>query len=213
LQNPVHNRLVTRGFLIVAMVSFVPGCEIVPIVGSALAQDGPPRQYLPEIQERQRFSDIVCFGTILSTQLTTAVVLGARERSEWLAIAHIDRVIKGDLQGRIIQFKYSWDLALPPGDYFGPPLAHFESGIRYVLFLKSDGADLQVAIPTYQMEIQIAAEPPKMQVAESDPGLALATELVFAVQPASQPEAMATHYFSWAEELIGKRSIAILRIK
>jgi hypothetical protein len=136
---------VTRGFLILSIALFASG-EILPMVSSAHAQEIPLPRYLPDIKNRQSVSDIVCFGTILQTQSTTSVTLDGKEYSESLATARVDRIIKGDLYDRVIRFKY-YDLAMSSGDYFGPPLAHFVSGIRYAFFLKSDGADLKVAVP------------------------------------------------------------------
>jgi hypothetical protein len=87
----------------------------------AHAEDIPPNKYLPSIQERERYSDIVCTATIVNTHATSSMKqLAGEERSEWIAEARVDRVFKGLLGSQVIAFKY-----YGPGprtfDYFGPP--------------------------------------------------------------------------------------------
>jgi hypothetical protein len=190
----------------------VVGVLVVSILLPAHAEERPPSKYLPTVQERERFSDIVCSATILKTQITSrGVRVDGEIRSQSIAVARVDRVFKGGLSSDIIKFEY-YGLGPPStSEYFGPPFANFRPGIRYVLFLRGHGPDLKVAIPFYQMEIQLAPQPPKLVESNAAPDLALARELLFAIP--SAPDTIgrsATHYFSWAEELIGKQSIPLV---
>ena len=55
-------------------------CTLLPI----LAEDIQPNKYLPSIQERERYSDIVCSATIVRTHATSSVKhLAGEERREW----------------------------------------------------------------------------------------------------------------------------------
>jgi len=63
---------------------------------SAHAADIRPNTYLPSIQDRERYSDIVCSATILKTHATGNVEqFAGEERSEWVAEARVDSVFKG----------------------------------------------------------------------------------------------------------------------
>jgi HEAT repeat protein len=70
---------------------------------------------------------------------------------------------------------------------------------------------LEVAIPAYEMEIQLAIQRPKLNESNSEPDLVLAKELFFAIQsaPATIGRSAAT-YFSWAEELIRKEATPLV---
>ena len=78
-------------------------CMLLP----AHAEDIPPNKYFPSIQERERYSDIVCSATIVKTHATSSVKqLAGQERSEWIAEARVDRVFSGFLGPQVIAFKY-----------------------------------------------------------------------------------------------------------
>jgi hypothetical protein len=110
---------------------------------SAHAEDIPPNNYLPSIQERERYSDIVCSGTIVKTHATGRTkVFAGEERSEWIAKAHVDRVFKGFLRSQVIVFMFYGPGPTKTSEYFGPPYADFRSGIRYVFFLRGQASDL-----------------------------------------------------------------------
>jgi hypothetical protein len=179
----------------------------------ARAQDLAPNKFLPEIKERVRYSEIICSATILKiSPAGSAIKLQGAERSQWVAVAGVDHVFKGTLVPKIIEFKY-YGYIPPPGVAvtLTPPMANFRPGIRYVLFLKRHNLDLEVAIPAYEMEIQLATQPPTLDESNSKPDLVLAKELFFAIQ--SAPDTIgrsATTYFSWAEELIGKEAIPLV---
>jgi hypothetical protein len=110
---------VIRRFLVVDAILLALASGTLLIVSSARAQRRATGQYFPKIQERQRRSDIVCLATIIGTRANGSVVLEGEERSQWLATAHVDRVTKGHLPHRVIQFKY-YGLGPTSQDYFRP---------------------------------------------------------------------------------------------
>ena len=57
------------------------------------------------------------------------------------------------------------------------------------------------------MEIQVGSQQSSIEETGSDPDLTLATELVASVNDGAAMAA--THYFDWAEELIGKRMVPL----
>jgi hypothetical protein len=183
-------------------------CTLLP----AHAADIQPNQYLPSIQDRERYSDIVCSATIVNAYTTGNVKqLEGEERSEWIAEARVDRIFKGFLGSQLISFRY-YRLGPRTGSYFGPPVADFHSGIRYVVFLRGRDANLSVAVPFYQMEIEVAPRQVPLDESKTAPELALARELLFAIESAPQTIGrLADHYFSWVEELVGKRSVPLVR--
>jgi hypothetical protein len=102
-------------------------------------------------------------------------------------------------------FNY-YRLVARSADYFGPPDADFESGVRCAIFLKGPESDLHTAIPLYQMEVQLS--PQSHSQPHRSPLSALAQELLLAVQSAPTTIGRsADHYFSWAEDLVGNKIV------
>jgi hypothetical protein len=169
------------------------------------AQELAPNKFLPEIKERGRYSEIICSATILKTSPAgNPIRLQGKEFSQLTAVASVDHVFKGTLDPKIIEFKYYGYIPLPG---LSLPMANFRPGIRYVLFLKRLDSGLEVAVPGYQMEIELGPTN-KAGLSIGTPELALASELVSAIE--SAPTTLgrgATRYFDWTEELIGKKSI------
>ena len=178
---------------------------------SAHAADIRPNTYLPSIQDRERYSDIVCSATILKTHATGNVEqFAGEERSEWVAEARVDSVFKGFLGSQFIVFKYYGLGPAPTSQYFGVPYAAFRSGGRYGLFLRGQGSDLAVTIPFYRMEIEIASRP--LDKSGDASNLRLARELLFAIDYAPQTLGRAaTQYFTWVEELCGNASLPLIK--
>jgi hypothetical protein len=114
----------------------------------------------------------------------------------------------GAVSSQIIHFNYH-RLVPRSADYFGPPNAHFESGVRYAIFLKGRESDLHTAIPLYQMEVQLSRRSLLLSLSpHRSPLSAFAQELLLAVQSAPATVGRsATHYFSWAEELFGNETL------
>jgi hypothetical protein len=168
--------------------------------------------YLPSIQKRIEASEIVCSATILSTNSTSNTVeVGDELAAQWTALASVDQVFKGSVSSQIIHFNY-YRLVPRSADYFGPPDSHFESGVRYAIFLKGRETDLHTAIPLYQMEVQLSPESPSQAQPHRSALSALARELLLAVQSAPATIGRsATHYFSWAEELFGNKTVPLVQ--
>jgi hypothetical protein len=184
---------------VVGLIALLPG----------LAQNIAPNKFLPEIKERERYSEIICSATIVKTSRAgNTVRLQGREVSQWTASARVDHLFKGRLEPKIIEFKFYG--YIPPPE-LSPPMANFRPGIRYVLFLKRHDSVFEVAIPAYQMEIELGS-PNKAGGPIDTPDLALARELISAIE--SEPDTIgrsADKYFSWAEELIGKKTIPLVQ--
>jgi hypothetical protein len=197
--------LLSVGLVVVSVCGF--------LYSNAISQELTPNKFLPQIRERERYSEIICSATIVKTSPAgNEVRLRGQEVSQWSAVAHVDDLFKGTLDPKTIEFKYYGYIA-PPGvpDTLTPPTANFRPGVRYVLFLKRHDLDFEVAIPVYEMEIQLAPEPPTLGESNSEPDIALAKELVFAIQSAPTTIGrLAATYFSWAEELIGKQAIPLV---
>jgi hypothetical protein len=174
----------------------------------ARAQKPAPNKFLPQIKERVRYSEIICSATIVKTSpVGNSIRLQGREVSQSIAVAHVDHVFKGTLDPKTIEFKYY--SYIPPPEV-SPPTVHFRPGIRYILFLRRHDSALEVAIPVYQMEIELAS-PNKIGNPIGTPELALANELISAIQSAPKTIGrLADTYFSWAEELIGKQTIQLV---
>ncbi|HET7184439.1 MAG TPA: hypothetical protein VFI82_07120 [Terriglobales bacterium] len=178
------------------------------LVVGAYAQQ-PPFAYEPSLAKRISYSEIVCSATILKTEkMGRKELIGSAERDEFIAEAEVGRVFKGTLRSPSVRFRYYDFGPYPTPDHIAPPTAFFETGSRYLLFLKGDGQNLQVAVPVWQMEIRLAPRPSSAATSVSPSPAGIAEELFYSVR--SKPKTlgrMATHYFSWAEEVIGKDAI------
>ena len=102
--------------------------------------------------------------------------------AQWTALASVDQVFKGAVSSQTIRFNY-YRLVPRSPDYLSPPDSHFESGIRYAIFLKGRESDLHTAIPLYQMEVQLSPQSPQPQPHPSPPS-ELAQEMLLAVHSA-----------------------------
>jgi len=177
------------------------------VVGASAQQ--PPFDYEPSLAKRIGYSEIVCSATILKTEkMGSKELIGGAERDEFIADAQVGQVFKGTLRSPSVRFRYYDFGPYRPPDHLRPPTAFFETGSRYVLFLKGDGQNLQVAVPVWQMEIRLAPRQSSAATAVSSSLAGIAEELLYSVR--SKPQTlgrMATHYFSWAEEVIGKDAI------
>ena len=175
------------------------------------ATEQAPAAYEPSLAKRIAYSDIVCSVTVVRTKETrkTQVIAGA-ERDEFIAEAEVHRVFKGTIDSPIVRFRY-FRLRRSNGDYFGPPTAFFETGSTYIAFLKDDEKHLEVAVPVFQMEIRTARLEPGALKSTSQSSAAIAEELFYSVR--AEPKTigrMATHYFSWAEEMVGKDAVLVV---
>jgi hypothetical protein len=205
-----HHYFPVRVFRLLAQtVLVIVGLFAIP----ALPQGLQPERFPQTIPERVRYSDIVCSGTVVkNSQAGNPTNVDGEERSQWIATAAIDRVFKGTLGPNFVEFKY-YGYIPPPGvfDIPTPVMADFRPGNRYVIFLNRHGPDLEVSIAPYRMEIQLATRVPALDESNVDLSQVLAKELVSAVQSAPDTIGrLATRYYSWSEELIGKQAIRLI---
>jgi hypothetical protein len=172
----------------------------------AARDEKAPFEYEPSLARRISYSAVVCSATIVRTQkFPTNKVIGGAERNQYIAEAIVDKVFKGTLGSPTIAFRYYDFSTNPTAEYFGPPAAHFEKESRYLVFLSDTGQDLEVSVPVWQMEIALAptSQSDLASLASSTSGIA--DELFYSIR--TKPKTIgrtASHYFSWAEELIGK---------
>jgi hypothetical protein len=199
--DPVRSNLISpkAAFAVVGLIALLP----------PRAQDLAPNKFLPEIKERARYSEVICSSTIVKiTPAGSPVKIQGEDHSQWIALASVDHVFKGTLVPKFIEFKYYGYL---PHSGLSEPMADFRPGLRYVLFLKRQDLGFEVAIPAYQMEIQLAPRPATIDESNPEPDRVLAKELFFAIQSAPDTtRGLADKYFSWAEELLGKEAIPLV---
>jgi hypothetical protein len=202
------NRLAGRVKFLLLAVELVVVSVCSFLYSNAISQELAPNKFLPQIKERERYSEIICSATIVKiSPAGNAVRLQGREVSQWIAVADVDHVFKGTLDPKTIEFKYYG--FIPPPEV-SPPTAYFHPGLRYILFLSTHDSNLEVAIPVYQMEIELAPTN-KAGYPVGTPELALANELVTAIESAPKTTGrLASTYFSWAEELIGKQTVPLV---
>jgi len=186
-------------------------CPTLMMTIPACAGESPPA-YLPSIQKRVEASEIVCSATILQTYPTSNTAeVGVELAAQWTALASVDHVFKGAVSSQIIHFDY-YRLVPRSADHFGPPTAYFESGVRYAIFLKGGDSDLHAAIPLYGVEVKLSPESLWQAQPSPSPLSALAQELLLAIQTAPTTIGRsAEQYFSWAEELLGKKAVPLIQ--
>jgi hypothetical protein len=181
-------------------------CLIICGIGRA---EQPPFAYEPSLAKRISYSEVVCSGTIVKTEKTgKKEMIGGADRDEFIAEADVGQVFKGNLSSHAVRFRYFNFGAYPTPEFITPPIASFDVGSRYIIFLRSRETNLEVAVPVWQMEIPLG---PKLssEAASVPPSLAgIAEELFDSIK--SQPKTLgrtATHYFSWAKEVVGKNAV------
>jgi hypothetical protein len=179
---------------------------------STRAQELPPNRFLRKIADRERYSEIICSATVLTASpVGNAVTLEGKERSQRAVMARVDHVFKGTLDEKIIEFKYyGFPISTGTTEQLSLPTANFRAGIRYVLFLDRHDQNLEPADPPFRMEIELASEPARPTGSIGTLDVALADELILAIESAPTTIGRAaTQYFDWTEELIGRqRSIS-----
>ena len=94
----------------------------------------------------------------------------------------------GAVSSQTIHFNY-YRLVPRSADYSSPPVAHFESGVRYAIFLKGREFDLHPAIPLYQMEVQLSPQSPSQPQPHRSPLSALVQERQFGGGEPPYPQA------------------------
>jgi hypothetical protein len=184
---------------------------------------------LPPPDQRIAHSELVCSATIVDNQLTGRTMnFGSLTTAENLALADVDSVFKGKLTTSTVAFHwYSWPAPEDPSvtphgyAYAGPPLANLRSRTRYLLFLRSDGADAwSVAVPVYELEVLLAPRPDaslsphydSSTLTERERNRELAQEFANAarfVEPQGEAGNVAV-YFEWINQLLGKDAVPFI---
>jgi hypothetical protein len=80
-----------------------------------------------------------------------------------IARLRVDRVFQGKVPARELEFIWyslHWPKTRMGVIYSGPPLAAFHSGKRYLIFLKRRALTWEVAMPLYELDVELAPELP-----------------------------------------------------
>jgi hypothetical protein len=120
-----------------------------------------------DFRERLRMSNVVLSGSIINTSQTGTRTVNDTEVTSNIAHIRVDRVFQG--MASIEELQFTWfslhfELGKVGFAYAGPPLATFESGKRYLIFLKRTDLELEVAMPVYALEVELATSLPRAAV-------------------------------------------------
>jgi hypothetical protein len=109
--------------------------------------------------QRLLISDLVVSGFVESTAPSEMRTINGIKIDANIARFRVDRVFQGEPKD---DFQFTWFSLHMDGKestaYVGPPLASFQSGKRYLIFLKKDKSSWVVAIPMYELESELAPE-------------------------------------------------------
>jgi len=112
-------------------------------------------------------SDLVVSGFVESTLPSEMRTINGINIDTNSAHFRVDRVFQGEPNDN---FQFTWFALHIDGAestaYAGPPLASFQSGKRYLIFLKKDKSSWVVAIPMYAIEAELAPELPPSSVSD-----------------------------------------------
>jgi hypothetical protein len=164
--------------------------------------------------DRLRISDLVVSGIVESSVPRGVLIINGETLNANTARLRVDRVFQGET-AKELQFSWftiHWDGAGGYG-YSGPPLANFQTGKRYLVFLKRNKSGWIVAMPVYALEVELAPEFPSGSLLDLSELLpeqryeALAQELeTAALRVPAPPPGMtgeAAEYFSPVFDLVG----------
>lgn len=161
-------------------------------------------------------SDVVVSGTVVHTSRAATRTINGTEVASNTARARVDRVFQGKAARGELQFTWfspRWEESGGGVIYSGPPLAAFTPGKRYLIFLRRMGSRLEVAMPLYELEVELAPRSPP--AAATDLSLlpmkeryeSVAEELEAAAlaqpPPSSGTTGMAAAIFPWVFDLVG----------
>lgn len=112
-----------------------------------------------DFRERLRMSDVVLSGIVVNTSQAGTRTLSGTDLTSNIARVRVDRVFQGKASAGEIQFTWFSPHSEKGGIgflYSGPPLAAFDPGKRYLIFLKRIGLEWEVAMPLYALEVELA---------------------------------------------------------
>lgn len=117
--------------------------------------------------QRLLISDLVVSGFVESTLPSEVRTINGITIDANRAYFRVDRVFQGEPND---QLQFTWfTLHLEGAEstaYAGPPLASFQSGKRYLIFLKKDKSSWVVAIPMYALEAELAPDLPPHSISD-----------------------------------------------
>jgi hypothetical protein len=151
--------------LIVAGV-IVFGFFMIPVLMSQTSNSLPwtmPGNFV----QRLLISDLVVSGFVESTLPSEMRTINGIKIDPNITHFRVDRVFQGKPNDN---FQFTWFSLHMDGTestaYAGPPLASFQSGKRYLIFLKKEKTSWVVAIPMYELEAELAPELPPSSVSD-----------------------------------------------
>jgi hypothetical protein len=117
--------------------------------------------------QRLLISDLVVSGFVESTLPSEMRTINGIKIDANSAHFRVDRLFQGEPNDN---FKFTWfSLHMDGAEstaYAGPRLASFQSGKRYLIFLKNEKSGWVVAIPMYALEAELAPELPPGSVSD-----------------------------------------------
>jgi hypothetical protein len=151
---------------LVAASVLVYGFLVAPVFVSR-ASDSLPWTLPGNFVQRLLISDLVVSGFVESTLPSEMRTINEIEIDANSAYFRVDRIFQGEPDDN---FQFTWFTLHMNGEkstaYAGPPLASFQSGKRYLIFLKKDKSSWVVAIPMYGLEAELAPELPPSSVSD-----------------------------------------------
>lgn len=195
--------------------------EILLVLCSTASMQARSTPVFPgNFRDRFRLSDAVVSGIVLPTSQTGTQTVNdseiASKAATHLACVRIDRLFQGNVSTPELQFTWFspyWQNHSGNYIYAGPPLAAFDVGKRYLIFLKRTGSRWEVAIPFYALEVQLAPRMPRdagtdlsrLPLAQRYVSVAQELEAAALAQPppASGTTGMAALTFPWLFDLLG----------
>jgi hypothetical protein len=161
-------------------------------------------------------SDVVLSGTVIHTSRAATRTVNGTEVTSNTARVRVDRVFQGKAATGELQFTWfspHWEKSGGGVIYSGPPLAAFTPGKRYLTFLKRTGSRWEVAMPLYELEVELTPRSPRaaardlslLPLKERYESVAEELEAAALAQPppASGTTGMAAATFPWVFDLLG----------
>ena len=191
-----------RVFLQLVCIALLAADAVKPVTAQACGGD---------FRERVKQADLVVSGTIQFTIPEVTLAVDRVDVTSNRASIEIDRVYKGEVRGRMLDFVW-FSPAPDVTAYAGPPLANFATGKRFLVFLHQDVTGYVVTIPLCQVEVLLAPAsalnlPDMSAVPEDIRHLEIARELetaAFSIEPpAPGVSGYAVTYFPYVINLVG----------
>lgn len=128
------------------------------LCSTASTQVTYPWVFPGDFRERLRVSDVVVSGIVIHTSRAGTRTVNGTKLTSNIARVRVDRVFQGTASAEELQFTWFSPHYSGKGGviYSGPPLAAFDPGKRYLVFLKRTGLGWEVAMPLYELEVELA---------------------------------------------------------